>query len=746
MIENLPEMMSMFLPTEWGKAALLLAFFSTLVVIALFAYLDHYTRKAYFRYWIVAWICYAIWLGAGIAMEETAKMPDLVMLRRASIGLSALFMFWGSHQLRHRHRNQRELAAGVVLMLIWSYVAVYRVGDQLWITLPVFILLGVAGIYTGSQFLRYRARYRAALILGIGFTLWSTLLMVLPLEGILSRSAMAAAHFASATVAGFIAMGMITFALERARRRSDDLAIVYRRGIAARRSLTREVAASEEKYRALFDSASEAILIVDLETLDILEANKASEYFIEPRCEGQPSRSLADLCPSLAGKPNSLLETKRMVDDLFRASNEFTITRPNGMAVLCEGSSSMVEYSKRPALQISIREITERKKLEQQFRQTEKLSALGRLIAGVAHELNNPLAVITGFAQMLARQNNGNGQGKEECMTILRESERAAKIVRNLLTLARPRDPQMVPVDLNQLVTEAVGAQQTAVFSAQVEIHLSLEPNLPKTMADPHQIEQVLTNLLINSIQATSSQNGPRRIEVSTEKNCTNLYITVADTGPGIAPEVLGKIFDPFFTTKAPGQGTGLGLAISHSIIEEHRGRISVKTEVGRGATFRVELPILACYATAPAPSLFLPRMERLPDAQLHRLLIVDDEPGIVEVLSAVLGDGGYRIESATNGREAMERIRYQNYDLIISDLCMPGMSGESLYKTLVQTNPAQARRIIFLTGDTVSSQSRGFLESTGNRWLSKPFNIAEIEEVVGNFLKRAPAAAAYHS
>ncbi len=731
------------LAPEWVKAALVLALFSTFVVVGVFAYLNRYTKRAYFNLWTISWMFYGLWLVACIGLEESPDLPILIMTRRACIGISALCMFWGSFELTNYARKRRELGFGVVLICLWSYIAAYKVRDHIWITLPVFILLASSSVFTGLLHLKYRKRYRGANLLVVGFIMWGLHMIVFSVQPYIPPAELAIGYITSAVLALFIAMGMMVQVLEQARERNETLLGEFRKGVATRRLLEQEVSVSEQKYRALFDSASDGIFLVDLETLDILEANESAHRLVDFRPSDQLSRCFLDLCPSLHRKGKSLLENKHMFDEVFQPSSEINMARPNGTHILCEGSSNLVQYNKRPVLQVHVREITERKQLEQQLRQSEKLSALGQLIAGVAHELNNPLAVIMGYAQLLAKQGTTEGKVRTDIVKILRESERAAKIVRNLLTFARPREPQMVVVDINRLVASILETHEAELLQNGITATKRLSPNSPTTMADPHQIEQVITNLLINAVHALCTWSGARQLDVGTEVVGTSLLITVADTGPGISPEVVGKIFDPFFTTKAPGKGTGLGLSISHSIIEEHRGRIWVQSERGKGAKFFVELPMVAC---TDAPELLQAAQAPVsdPNAGSHRLLIVDDEPGIVEVLKTVLGEDGYIVETAGNGVEAMERIGCSSYDLVISDLCMPDMDGEALYKRVRESKPELAEKIIFVTGDTVSTKSRSFLEWTGNRWFSKPFNIVEIERVVMNFLhEEHPLAAA---
>jgi two-component system NtrC family sensor kinase len=232
-------------------------------------------------------------------------------------------------------------------------------------------------------------------------------------------------------------------------------------------------------------------------------------------------------------------------------------------------------------------------------------------------------------------------------------------------------------------------------------------------------------------------------LTVSSEATGVFIHVTITDTGCGIPPEIMARIFDPFFTTKAPGKGTGLGLSISHGILKEHHGKIWAESEVGKGATFHLELPIVPVEETVEVVAPIKPKIEGNGQDEQRRLLIVDDEPGIRDVLEVILTSGGYSVSTANNGAEAMNLIKSNRYDLVISDMCMPEMDGEKLYEAISATDPNLAKRILFVTGDTVSAKSRTFLERTGNRWLSKPFNIKDVEEVVHSYMREKPTGAA---
>jgi len=641
-----------------------------------------------------------------------------------------------------RARPGRELGCAIVLIVVWSYVAAYKVQEHLWITLPVFVLLALAIAFSGCLYLRFRGKYRGASLLAYGFILWGIHLLGFPMQAYLPPLLSVFAYYTTAALALFIALGMIVLVLEEAQERHRVLLEEFKQGMASRRELEQEAVVSEQKYRALFRSAVDAIFLVDLDTLGIMEANEeAQRLVLGSGGGGELPRSLLSILPELRWREVSVIENCRRIAAIIHPSREFVIRNANGSEVPCEGNVTMIEYNRRPILLVMMREISERKKFEQQLRRSEKLSALGQLVAGVAHELNNPLAVIMGYAQILTSREQPIAHVRGDLQKILHESERAAKIVRNLLTFARPRDPQLMPVDINSLVSTVAENQETEMESAAIVFHLNLQPGLPRTMADANQIEQVLTNLMTNAVHALSEHNGRRLLGVQTERQGANLRIIVSDTGPGIPLDTIPKIFDPFFTTKGPGKGTGLGLSICHSIIQEHHGRIVVESEINKGTRFSIELPIVECPQRAPAPPAPVPvspALESRAEAARYRVLLVDDEPGIVEVLRMLLEEKGYTIESANDGTQALEMIQGTDYDVIISDLCMPGLGGEALYDRIRKLSPALARRVIFITGDTVSGMSRAFLDSTGNRWFGKPFNLDEIQKTVSSFLEES--------
>ena len=373
----------------------------------------------------------------------------------------------------------------------------------------------------------------------------------------------------------------------------------------------------------------------------------------------------------------------------------------------------------------------------QRLVQSEKVATMGSLLAGVAHELNNPLAIVMGQAHLLR---NGAREPAliQRAEKILAGADRCARIVRNFLALARQRPPERKEVWLNLIVQEAVELLGYDLRTSNVEVVLNLADGVPVVWADGHQIHQVVVNLVVNAIQAMRPVETQRRLAITprVEGEPARVSIEVTDSGPGIPAEVQARIFEPFFTTKPQGEGTGLGLSLCRRTLEEHGGTITVQSEVGRGATFRIELPVVA----RPAPTVEEAAPESLPPVAGKAILIVDDEVDLAATLAEALQDDGYQVGVADNGASALEMLDRRAYDMILSDTKMPKLDGEHFYAEIERRFPRLRRRIIFVTGDILSREKRAFLERTGAPHLLKPFDLREVRQVVHRMLADAGA------
>jgi len=385
-----------------------------------------------------------------------------------------------------------------------------------------------------------------------------------------------------------------------------------------------------------------------------------------------------------------------------------------------------------------VRDVTEEVRITEQLMQQEKLAAVGELVSGVAHELNNPLASVMAFAQLLLNERGGvggvggaEGIGKttrEALEAIHHEAKRAAKIVANLLTFARQHQPERATTDLNRVVEDTLELRRYSLRGAQVHVVVRLDPDMPPTMADAFQLQQVVLNLLANAEHALSSWTGERAITVATRRDGELLSISVSDTGPGIAADHLSRVFNPFFTTKPVGQGTGLGLSISDGIVREHGGRIRVESNPGKGATFVVELPYTVPPSALAASARADTTKETIGGAS-KRLLVIDDEPGLRQALTLYFQARGHVVDSAENAAEGMQLASRGEYDALLLDLRLPDADGDDVLRDLAHAGRVP-RRVVFATGDPESAAARA-VSSAGYAVIGKPFALNSVASVL---------------
>jgi two-component system NtrC family sensor kinase len=513
--------------------------------------------------------------------------------------------------------------------------------------------------------------------------------------------------------------------------------------------LYQEIKSSEVRYRDLFANAYDLIFTLNrqLRIQSINKVGPALTGYREDELLGRPLREIA--------APAAWEAAEQRFADLLMGQSiqpfELQLRRNDDEPLVLEASARLSqEHGKPGSIHCIARNLTERRRLEQQLIHAEKLSAIGQLVAGVAHELNNPLTSISGYTQLLLRDQTLRGDICDDLKHINVQAERAARIVQNLLMFAREHKPERRMVNLNDEFRNTLSLRAYQLRVDNIAVAIDFDPDLPLTVADPFQLQQVILNLINNAHQAMTERGGGgtltlRTYTASQPTGDTSgaapqmVVLSVSDTGVGIPARDLNRIFDPFYTTKPVGQGTGLGLSICFGIVQEHGGKIWAESEIGVGTTVAVALPLLeerreqtgnlaadgADYAAEPQPTC--------------RVLVVDDEEPVANLLARLLRQLGHEPEVVNSGAEALERIQHDSFDLVLSDVKMPGMSGFELHQTIKQINPELASRLVFVTGDMLSAATQARIAQSGNPYIAKPFAIERLEALVRALLTQRP-------
>jgi two-component system NtrC family sensor kinase len=484
---------------------------------------------------------------------------------------------------------------------------------------------------------------------------------------------------------------------------------------------------AKEQWETAFDALSEGIAVVDVDG-KVRRANRALAALL-----GAPLPAVigTHLGEALLGKSHALME---LLDAARRGEHPVALVARSERL----GSTLRVNAARIPSAMedqsvvVLVEDVTDQQVMETQLIQSEKLAAVGQLVSGVAHELNNPLTSIAGLSEFLLEQKEISKKDRGHLKVIHEQAERAGRIVRNLLTFARKESTERSPLDVNDVIERTLQLMEYDLKLQAIDVHRDLRAELPTVLGDRHSLQQVVLNLLTNAAQAVA-ENGPgraRAITVSTWFD-EQVHLRVADTGPGISDVVVQNVFTPFFTTKEPGKGTGLGLSIAYTIVENHGGRITVERPSTGGAAFRVDLPPVLADASAPAPRIrppVPPPSPTLPHAK-RTVLLVDEDLAVRRMVKALFGRDGHEVEVAHNPQHALELAERGGFDLIIVDARAATRGGGKLFvEELVARLPALRDRTIVATGD-VGVATEETLTRLGLRYVRKPFNLRDLRD-----------------
>ncbi|MDP3909246.1 MAG: ATP-binding protein [Gemmatimonadales bacterium] len=483
---------------------------------------------------------------------------------------------------------------------------------------------------------------------------------------------------------------------------------------------------AKEQWETAFDALSEGIAVVD-EQGCVRRANRSLAALLRTPL---PDVVGAHLCHALLGRSHALLE---LLDAARRGERPAPlVTRSETLQRTVRVDAARIPgATSAQSLVVLVEDVTDQQALETQLIQSEKLAAVGQLVSGVAHELNNPLTSIAGLSEFLLEQKELGKKDRGHLQVIQEQAQRAGRIVRNLLTFARKGPVERAPVDLNDVVKRTLQLMSYDLKLKDITVNRDLAV-LPAVLGDRHSLQQVVLNLVTNAAQALAELPPvrSRRIAVSTWFD-GRVHLRVADSGPGIPDDVVHSVFTPFFTTKEPGKGTGLGLSITYSIVESHDGQITIERPSGGGAAFRIDLP--------PAPA-DTPRPARAAQAagstapagpsEKRTILLLDADPAVQRMVKALFARDGHDVEVAGDPQHALDLAQRGGFDLILADAraSAPGKRGTLFVEDLLQRVPALRDRLIVATGD-VRPATEETLARLGVRYVRKPFNLRDLRD-----------------
>lgn len=491
---------------------------------------------------------------------------------------------------------------------------------------------------------------------------------------------------------------------------------------------------AEWRFRTLFRVAPDAVLTV-FESGRIREANDAVYELFGLHPVQVVGRTIEEFVVE---------EDRDQFQQLFArvlrgapARMELRVRHGEGVRIVSLAARRLPE-AEPPMLLFLGHDMTSEREMRARLAETERLAAVGELVAGVAHEVNNPLCTISAFAQLLQRDGTLSTDQREAVEVITSETMRASQVLRDLLTFARRSESEVATIQLNDLVERTMRLRGYEMGSLGITTDCQLDADLPLVKGDPRQLQQVLLNLVMNAIQAMEP-TGTGTLRVVTRGEGDRVVLEVADTGPGIPARARAHVFEPFFTTKR--DGTGLGLSVSYGIVAAHGGTISIAATGPSGTTFRVSLPALD--DAEPTPPEAAERTASPSALAGIRMLFVDDEIVLHRGIRSYARTRGFGVVTVADGAAALDAARRERFDVVVCDLRMRGLDGPAFFEILRREYPALASRTLFITGDLVSASSRAFLEASGQPVLAKPFDLERLEIAVAGLLKEDEVGAA---
>lgn len=512
------------------------------------------------------------------------------------------------------------------------------------------------------------------------------------------------------------------------------------------------LAQSERRYRELAESANDVIYTHDLAG-NLLYINPAGVRMLGYSQEELSHLSFWDIVA-----PESMARVRTYVANLLAGKpqdeqTELRMLCDDGRVVVVQLRANVLKREgQNEAVHGIARDVTAEKQLTTQLIQADRLASVGTLIAGVAHELNNPLTAIGGYAEMLASRPHDESD-TIAIATIAEQAGRCRDVARNLLNFARQTEDRVTDLDLNALISGVCDLRAYDLRAARIDVRASYDAELPRVVGQYGQLQQVIYNLVDNACYAMQGVGGA--LEVATWCDGESVYVRVADTGPGIPEQIVRRVFEPFVTSKPRGEGTGLGLSICRRILEDHGGQIEAHNRPGGGAAFVASLPAAGECATAQAGTDATredaPQVEHAPeveDAQTPvgaalsspaKVLFIDDEPSLCALVNEYLSRLGHEVHVEATGEAGLETALAGDFDAIICDMRLPGISGEDVCMALLEHKPSAAERMVVATGDILSPQTQSFFDRTGLPHIHKPFKLDELQTAIAELIDGRP-------